>query len=372
MAITTDILQSLTLDDANNSGGNPQDISGEGNHGTNSGATLGVTGHINEGYSFTTNDTVNTGGLIAGSSNYTISLWFKCDNTTQVSYLYQMVQGVYFGIRINNGVLNWRMSPGGGGWTEINTVFTDTTSWHHVVMTWDGTDIEGWLDGVSKGTNGVPNTNSGADGARLGGQANDTGAYFEGDIDEYSLWDAKKSDAEIATLWNGGSGVQYPFVPISYVPPQPTNMVATAVSSSQIDLTWTDNASGTSQEDNYIVQRSKASDSGWTTLSTEAQDATSYSDTGLAEKEIYWYRVYGTNVIGDGDVSSSDSDQTWETQDTDQTGDKSGMAEIETNYPVVSGLALANRHHGRQTNLIAQGLLGRVSTVLKRFKRGIQ
>src|SRR5207253_11401641 len=58
------------------------------------------------------------------------------------------------------------------------------------------------------------------------------------------------------------------------VPPAPTNLMATAVSASQVNLTWTGSAGASS----YIVQRSPDGTT-WTQVATTT--ATSYSDSGL-------------------------------------------------------------------------------------------
>lgn len=67
----------------------------------------------------------------------------------------------------------------------------------------------------------------------------------------------------------------------------PTNLVATPASSSQIDLTWTDNAKN---DGGYSVEHS-LNGTTWTVAGTTAANATSYSDTGLTASTLYYYRV---------------------------------------------------------------------------------
>jgi hypothetical protein len=66
----------------------------------------------------------------------------------------------------------------------------------------------------------------------------------------------------------------------------PTNLTATAVSASQIDLTWD---SGGGNEDGYSVERSPNGTDTWAELDTPT--ATEYSDTGLTTGTEYFYRV---------------------------------------------------------------------------------
>ncbi|RYD60803.1 MAG: hypothetical protein EOP83_18555, partial [Verrucomicrobiaceae bacterium] len=73
------------------------------------------------------------------------------------------------------------------------------------------------------------------------------------------------------------------------LPVAPTGLTATAVSDSQIALTWTDDAS---TESNYSVERSSNGIDGWTVVtSTLAANATSYVDGGLAASTRQFYRV---------------------------------------------------------------------------------
>jgi large repetitive protein len=68
----------------------------------------------------------------------------------------------------------------------------------------------------------------------------------------------------------------------------PTGVAATVVSATQINLSWTDNATN---ETGYRISRRLTSGTAWTDLATLAANATSYSNTGLAAATGYSYRV---------------------------------------------------------------------------------
>ncbi len=86
------------------------------------------------------------------------------------------------------------------------------------------------------------------------------------------------------------------------VPAGPTNLSATAASSSQIDLKWADNATN---ETAYAVERSTNGSTGWTVLtSTLAAGTTSYSATGLSASTTYYFRVKATNSAGSSPYSN--------------------------------------------------------------------
>jgi N,N-dimethylformamidase beta subunit-like, C-terminal/Fibronectin type III domain len=85
----------------------------------------------------------------------------------------------------------------------------------------------------------------------------------------------------------------------------PSGLTATAVSTSRIDLLWTDNATN---ETAYTVERSPDGIANWTPLSsTLPADTTSYSDTSVAPLTKYYYRVKATSAIGQSGYSNTAS-----------------------------------------------------------------
>jgi phosphodiesterase/alkaline phosphatase D-like protein len=78
------------------------------------------------------------------------------------------------------------------------------------------------------------------------------------------------------------------------IPAAPSNLVATSVSSSQINISFADNSNN---ETGFELQRS-ANGTTWSALATLAANTTSYSNTGLTASTIYYYRVRSTNSAG--------------------------------------------------------------------------
>ena len=72
----------------------------------------------------------------------------------------------------------------------------------------------------------------------------------------------------------------------------PSSLNATAVSTSRIDLTWTDNSSN---ESGFEIERKTGSDGTYSRIATVASNTISYSDTGLEAFVIYYYRVRAYN-----------------------------------------------------------------------------
>ncbi len=87
-------------------------------------------------------------------------------------------------------------------------------------------------------------------------------------------------------------------------PAAPSNVVATAVSSSQINLTWTDNSAN---ETGFTIERATAGTGPWTTLTTTTVNVVSYSSTGLVSGTTYYYRIKAESAVGASGYSSTAS-----------------------------------------------------------------
>jgi hypothetical protein len=79
------------------------------------------------------------------------------------------------------------------------------------------------------------------------------------------------------------------------VPPAPTNLTATAVSSSQINLSWTDNSPN---ETGFAIERATASGGPYAVIATVAANTTSFANIGLTPSTTMFYRVRATNTGG--------------------------------------------------------------------------
>lgn len=89
------------------------------------------------------------------------------------------------------------------------------------------------------------------------------------------------------------------------VPAAPTSLTATAVSKSQIKLTWTDNAGN---ETGYYVERCKGSNcTNFTRIATLGANVTSYANTGLTSNTTYRFRVRAYNAAGNSAYSNTAS-----------------------------------------------------------------
>lgn len=86
-------------------------------------------------------------------------------------------------------------------------------------------------------------------------------------------------------------------------PLAPTGLTATAVSSSRIDLSW----SNVADEAGYRIERSLNPSSGFEDIGSTQTDVTSFQDTGLASNTTYYYRVLAFNGGGPSPYSNTAS-----------------------------------------------------------------
>jgi hypothetical protein len=102
---------------------------------------------------------------------------------------------------------------------------------------------------------------------------------------------------------SGYSNTAGAVTPAAAAPPDaPSKLTATAVSKSQIDLAWADNAGN---ETGFIIERGQgATGTDFTRIATVGANVTRYSSTGLKANTAYRYRVYAYNPSGPSGYSN--------------------------------------------------------------------
>jgi len=84
--------------------------------------------------------------------------------------------------------------------------------------------------------------------------------------------------------------------PAPALPASPSNLVATAISANQVNLTWTDNANN---ETGFTVERcTGAGCTNFAAIGSVGADITAYSDMTVAANTTYSYRVFASNAGG--------------------------------------------------------------------------
>jgi chitodextrinase len=90
-------------------------------------------------------------------------------------------------------------------------------------------------------------------------------------------------------------------IPPETPPVAPSNLTASAVSSSQINLSWADNSDN---ETGFKIERSLTSGSGFSQIATVSANTTSFQNTGLSASTKYYFRLRAYNGVGDSSYSN--------------------------------------------------------------------
>src|SRR5712691_559653 len=104
-----------------------------------------------------------------------------------------------------------------------------------------------------------------------------------------------------ATTNGGASGSTNLTINPPPPPAAPGNLVANAVSSSQINLTWTNNATN---QTGFKIERKTGAAGTYAQIGTTTGNVTIYNDGSLSAATQYFYRVRATNLGGDSAYSN--------------------------------------------------------------------
>jgi len=174
-----------------------------------------LTQDINDAYSVAfdgTDDEVNANGagaVISGDLG-SVSMWFKMNVAANSLCL------LYFEVDSNNRLLiyhhggrnEFTMEHKGGG-TEraiIDTTTVEGNGWHHLAYTWDTAADASvlYLDGSSIGTGQAADFTGTISNVSIGYRYNG-GMYFDGKLNDVSLYDDVLTAGEVTAIYNNGA-----------------------------------------------------------------------------------------------------------------------------------------------------------------------
>jgi len=195
------------------------DSSGNGNEGVFVGDPKWVAGKFGGALEFNGDDYVNcgNGASLQIRDQITITFWFKVQafSNSWEAFLakgddsYRASRSATTGNATHMGASGTSVG-GSNGWFDAAIVITDN-QWHHWAGVYDGSQgriyIDGVLDTTSPGTGQI---NQSSYNFYIGENAQATGRFLHGLMDEVRLYSRALTDAEILEVM-AGAGAEYPF-----------------------------------------------------------------------------------------------------------------------------------------------------------------
>lgn len=252
----------------------------------------------------------------------------------------------FLGIDATTGVLIADFEEGAAGAAPSQnhpvsgSTLLSNNIWYHAAVTYDGTTLRLYLNGVQENslTVGQPAASATTSPTAFASSIRSNGTtiqgYFNGVIDEARIWNYARTQAEIQGLanqeitsaagmlgrWgmNEGSGTKLgnsagqiiigtltngplwvpgaPFNIVVSLPDAPSGLNTAASGANQVDLVWNDNSNN---ETSFEIERSTGGAGGpFSLLATVAAGTNAYPDSGLTASTEYCYRVRAKNGFG--------------------------------------------------------------------------
>jgi hypothetical protein len=271
------------------------DASGNGNNGIISGATRTPSGKYGGALVFNGTNavvTISNSPTLQLSTAMTLEAWVNplVVDSSWRDVIYKGQDNYYLeGTSMSGSV----PSAGGTFGTSHQVLYgvaaLPTNTWTHLAATYDGTTARLYVNGVqvaSQAQTGAIATS--ANPLQIGGDSF-YGQFFQGTIDEVRIYNVALTTAQIQADMNT------PLPADTQPPSAPTNLVATTVTVSRINLNWqasTDNV-GVAV---YLVEREDPGATNFEQIGTA--NAVAYSDTGLSANSSYSYRVRAMDAAG--------------------------------------------------------------------------
>lgn len=200
--------------------GNASDVSGSGNNGTVSGATLTTDRFGNNSSAYQFNGTSNFISIanftnIAPTNELTISMWAKADGTS-TNCLFMLSPDApsdrCVGCAQYAGTMIWDYGDIGTGGRTMISITSDAVNWHHYVyiVSQSGNKKQMYMDGVLKSNDPYALTCNNKNHPFYIGAGNDGGTpigniRFHGKIDDICIYNRALNSNEVSALYNGTS-----------------------------------------------------------------------------------------------------------------------------------------------------------------------
>ena len=231
-------------------------------------------------------------GFLSGITNFSVGFWMRPDAQ---GYAYNNVSsvnaanlvGVYYafnegGTRMVTGVLNNRFGP--------YNIY-ELGNWVYMVYTYDNGTGRLYKNGsLLNGPTAQGAVDTDFEAMILSGG--------HGDFEILQVYDKTLTDAEVLQNYNADKDR---YMSTAAIPADPSGLAASVISKSQINLSWTENATN---EGNYLIEVSTDGGVNYQTLVSLPSATNSFEHAGLPAGQTVYYRVLATNSTGNSGYSN--------------------------------------------------------------------
>jgi hypothetical protein len=280
------------------SGSTTADASGNSNAGSISGASWTTSGRYGNALTFNGSSNlvnVNDASSLDLTTGMTVEAWVYPTTLSgwRTVVLKEMSGGLSYALYAYDDAPPPAayINTGSSDLSAVGTAGIALNTWTHLAETYDGTTLRLFVNGTQVGSRAVSGSiRVSTNPLRIGGNTI-WGEYFSGRIDEVRVYNRALSQAEIQTDMNTAITV----LPADTAPPTaPSGLLATAASSTQINLSWTASADNVGVTGYQVERCEGAGCSTFTQIATTT--TTTYNNTGLLASTSYSYRVRATDA----------------------------------------------------------------------------
>jgi len=177
------------------------DTSGNGNDGTFNGNPQWVSGFIGGALEFDGVDDYVAIGDLDLTGSFTLTFWMR--PSLLPGEWHSVVMKEYdYGFEFDGTNLLGRVGNGAGGWgATVSTTISTPAIWYHAALTWNGSDLEIFIDASSVGQN--TGTHVSNNNPLLFGSWNTSSEFFNGTIDDVRIYDHVLSGVEVLSAMQG-------------------------------------------------------------------------------------------------------------------------------------------------------------------------
>jgi hypothetical protein len=177
------------------------DTSGNGNDGTFNGEPQWVSGFTGGALEFDGVDDYVAIGDLDLTGSFTLTFWMRPSSLPGGWHSVVMKEYDY-GFEFDGTNLLGRVGDGAGGWgATVTTTISEPAVWYHIALTWNGSDLEMFIDASSVGQNTGINVSN--DNPLLFASWNKSAEFFNGIIDDVRIYDHVLSGVELLSAMEG-------------------------------------------------------------------------------------------------------------------------------------------------------------------------